>query len=145
MERSNNFDAIRALANTPTGMTLGQLWYGDAVEARRSLDRVFGKGNPHLVVVEEFGGESEHDERKKLLAVTVSSIHETKLIALIYSGSTPNVLSSAVAERLSLDLVQSTKIVTVTDGSSSFVDGKLSKVPTMPDSNELYRHAAHSV
>lgn len=115
-------------------MTFGQLWKGAAVRARKELDRVLRKANLKQGVVEEFDGKTEQDEEENFLAVTVVSIHGTDLIALMDSKATSNVLSSAVARCLSLDLERYTKTVTVVDGREPSVEGNMSKVPAMLDS-----------
>lgn len=101
--------------------------------ARKELDRIFEKAKLKLGGVEKFGGETEQDEEKNCLAVTVVSVHATDLIAMMDYRAIPNMLPSAIARRLSLDLEQCTKTVTVTDGSTSSVEGKLSKVSVMLD------------
>lgn len=61
------------------------------------------------------------------------SIHETSLNALMKFGATPNVLSLCVANRLLLYFEQSTKAVTVADGSRAVAKEEVANVSVLFD------------
>lgn len=66
---------ISALTSAKSGLTVGQIWQGDAACAKKELDRVLGKGKLELGLVGEEPKRMSHAREEKCLAVTLVTIH----------------------------------------------------------------------
>lgn len=129
-ERPEKYDVVSALTNAQSGITFGHLWQGNAAYARKELDRIFGKGQLKLGVVEE-REQNDEDTEEKCLAVAPVRIHGMELYALMDSGATPNVLSPSVVKWLSLNPEGTKKVVTVATGDKSGAQGKLTNIQVL--------------
>lgn len=65
---------ISALSNASTELTFGQLWSGNAVSAKKELDRTFGKGRLKFGVLEDADVIGQTSEEEKCLAVVLVKV-----------------------------------------------------------------------
>lgn len=103
MEGLGRYGVVTALIQALSGLTLGQIWEGDAVGAKKELDRIFGKAKLKLGMVEE----EEvvpicRDEEEKCFAVTLLKVHGVDVYALLDSGAARNVASPRLVKLLAL-------------------------------------------
>lgn len=62
---------VSVLTNAPSGMTFRQLWKGEAVRAKKELDRIFGRDKLKLVVIEESDVDEKPEKEEKCFAVAL--------------------------------------------------------------------------
>lgn len=110
------------LATAPIGLTFGQLLRGDAEDARKDLKKII---RPISSKRPAINAATSSPRRLKLVPVKVFG-HKTQ--ALFDSGAIPNLISSRLAERLGLEVVPTTKKITVADGTTSECLGAAEKV-----------------
>lgn len=78
-EIKERYDVVSSITNAQSGLTFGQLWKGEAVNAKKELDKFFGKEKLKVSVVEASPLDPGRDETKeeKCLAVALVELHDT--------------------------------------------------------------------
>ena len=118
------YDVISELAKASCGLTFGQLARGDAEEAKKRLRRMLSPSAKKKRTVAAPVGEIPR--RLKIIRIAVSG---TDAESLFDSGASPNLLSSSLCQRLSLEVIKTDRRITVANGNKTGVTGIVTDVP----------------
>ena len=118
------YDVISELAKASCGLTFGQLARGDAEEAKKRLRRMLSPSAKKKRTVAAPVGEIPR--RLKIIRIAVSG---TDAESLFDSGAIPNLLSSSLCQRLSLEVIKTDRRITVANGNKTGVTGIVTDVP----------------
>lgn len=103
---------VSALTEAQLETLFEQLWQGDAVTAKKELDKVFEKRKLSFGVVTENLIYND-DLEENCLAVSTVQVHGTKVHALMNTGATSSVTSPKLVRKLSLKQEYISKAATV--------------------------------
>ena len=98
------YDVVNALANTPCGLTFGQLARGDAEAAQTTLRRLLGRAKPKRVLAAGDYEEAPKPPRKH--RKVDGTIRGVEVPIVIDTGAIPNLMSEATMKRLGLALTR---------------------------------------
>ena len=116
------YHMLAELARAPCGLTFGQLMRRDADDAKREIRRLFSSRVSRSVLAQVSG------PPRRLKVVTIR-VYGTVTQALLDSGAVPNLMSSRLAESLSLRPEATTRSITVADGTKAVVCGIVHGAP----------------
>lgn len=80
LDTFGSYDVSSALAQAPTGLTFGQLWRGDAANAKKDLDHIFGKGELKVGVIDEIQSHAEPQKKRAVWLSPLSRFTEPKFV-----------------------------------------------------------------
>ena len=116
------YHMLAELARALCGLTFGQLMRGDADDAKREIRRLFSSRVSRSVLAQV----SRLPRRLKVVTIRVCG---TVTQALLDSGVVPNLMSSRLAESISLRPEDTTRSITVADGTWAVLCGIVHGAP----------------
>eukprot|EP00172_Hildenbrandia_rubra_P002482 Plantae.Rhodophyta-Hildenbrandia_rubra.ctg3341.p1 GENE.Plantae.Rhodophyta-Hildenbrandia_rubra.ctg3341~~Plantae.Rhodophyta-Hildenbrandia_rubra.ctg3341.p1 ORF type:complete len:780 (+),score=121.43 Plantae.Rhodophyta-Hildenbrandia_rubra.ctg3341:795-3134(+) len=138
--RSDAYDVIQELSSMNINLTVGQLLRGDALRARSQLRSLFR-------------GRRAQGARRAVNTLQVNALQETldagaprkhqtaqaeifglKIHVLLDSGAIPNIMSKTLADRLNVEVVESSRKLTVANGEGARSVGIVENLPVTFDS-----------
>ena len=128
--RSSPYDPLRAIAQAPSGLTVGQLLRGDAVTSAKTLRKYFGRSMSAKVAAVGEPGEQEVPRRHQTLLI---GIYGHPVRALFDTGAVPNVMSERLAKALGLKIGPTDGDIRVASGDVVTGEGVVKGVPVTLD------------
>ena len=132
LERTSQYDVAQELTDANSGLTVGQLLRGDAIDAQKEMKKLFKNSTSSRAVGTIRPSPSGIP---RVLLVVPVKIFGTEWWALLDTGAVPNIISKRMIEHLSLSPEETQRRITVADGSSSKCDGVVAEVPIAFDTN----------
>lgn len=114
---------LSKLARSPSLMTFKQLLRGDAEEAKKIFKRMMSWKRSGPLMVKEVNGKTRFPKLINLQA------HVTKKQAVLDTGAIPNLISDALAKKLSITPEDTTRRITMADVKTAVVLLITSKFP----------------
>ena len=118
------YDVISELAKASSGLTFGQLARGDAEDAKNKLRRILSPGAKGKRSVA--APVNEVSRRLKIIRIAVGGAEADSLFD---SGAIPKLVSSRLCRKLSLNVIETDRRITVASGQKSGVTGIVTDVP----------------
>lgn len=112
-EHLTKYDVVGELGKAPPGLSIGQLWRGDAVKAEKDLQRVLAGMKVNMVVRVVVAKASNQNQISKLCPVQV---YWLKRSTLLDTEATPNVISTGLLKKIGVRAKHTMRGNTVASG-----------------------------